>query len=95
MNTLINVQPTRIIQRDDAAIFYYGVDPSNISTLPGNSTFDVAYSPTGQWGWEIVRYQVFDTGNGVFISERRNLESDEIAYLQTLITALKRDSDEK
>lgn len=85
MNTLINLQPTHIIQRDNAAIFYYGVEPTNISTLPGGSTFGVAYSPTGQWGWEYVSYQVFATGNGVFISERRTLDSDEIAFLQTLL----------
>jgi hypothetical protein len=95
MNTLINLQPTRIIQRDDAAIFYYGVEPTNISTLPGNSSFGVVYSPTEQWGWEYVRYQVFSSGNGVFISERRILQEDEIAYFKTLIDALKRDSDKK
>ena len=95
MNTLINLQPTRILQRDDATIFYYGVEPTNISTLPGNSTFGVAYSPTQYWGWEFVRYQVFASGNGVFISERRVLEAGEIAYLQTLIAALKHGSDKK
>jgi hypothetical protein len=94
MNTLIDIQPTRIIQRDDATIFYYGVEPANIGTLPGNSTFGVAYSPTEHWGWEYVCYQVFASGNGVFISERRTLKEDEVAYLRTLIAAFKGDSDE-
>ena len=95
MNSVINLQPTRIIQRAEATIFYYEVDPSNIGTQSGNSTFCVAYSPTEQWGWELVRYQVFATGNGVFISERRDLQAAEIHYLQSLIEALKRDSDKK
>jgi len=95
MNTLINFEPTCIIQRGEATIFYYGVEPSKISVLPGNSIFSVVYSPTEGWGWEFVRYQVFATGNGVFISERRVLELEEIAYLQTLIAALKADSGKK
>lgn len=95
MNTIINLQPTRIIQRGEATIFYYGVEPSKISSLPGNFIFSVAYTPTEGWGWEFVRYQVFATGNGVFISERRSLEADEIAYLQTLIAALRPNPDKK
>lgn len=95
MNNLINTPPTSIVRRADSTIFYFGVKPDEIAKLSGNASFYVVHSPVDAWGWEFVRYQVFEDSNGMFVTERRSLEADEIAHFQRLLTNWKPNSDEK
>ena len=70
----------------DSTIFYFGSETGEIHLLPGNSLFQVVYSPREQLGWEFVRYQLFEEKNGVSVLERRELEMDEIAYFEGLLS---------
>ena len=93
MTSLINVEPTGIVQRADAFIFYYGVKPGLINQLKGKAEFTTVYSPTVEQGWEYVHYQIFEKQNGLVVLERRALNADEIAYFERLISRLKVDPD--
>ena len=85
MNRLIDSQPSTIVRLADATVFYFGPTTSEIHLLPGSSLFQVVYSPREPHGWEFVRYQLFKEKNGVAVLERRELETDEIAYFEGLL----------
>ena len=92
MNSLIDSPPSTIVRLSDATVFYFGSKTSEIHSLPGNSQFQVVYSPREQHGWELVRYRLFEGKNGVSVLERRGLEMDEISHFEGLITASQLDT---
>lgn len=85
MNSLIESPPSTIVQLSDSTTFYFGSETDEIHLLPGNSLFQIVYSPREQHGWEFVRYQLFEAQDGVAVLERRELEADEIAYFEGLL----------
>lgn len=84
MSNLTELSPTDIIRNTGSTTFYFGVWASSINDLPSDSEFSVVYSPRENWGWEFVRYRVFQDKNGLIVIERRELEDDEIAYFEHL-----------
>jgi hypothetical protein len=92
MTTLVDSQPTDIVHRDGSVIFYFGVRASSVNQLPGKTEFEVVYSPKDGNGWEAVVYRLFEQRNGMSVVSRRNLEPNEIAYFERLLTKLKTDT---
>ncbi len=92
MTTLIESQPTDIVQRDGSVIFYYGVRANSINQLPGKTEFEVVYSPKDGYGWEAVVYRLFEQRNGMTVVSRRNLEPGEISHFERLLVKLKTDT---
>lgn len=92
MSCLVKARPDAIRHLADSTLFYFGTSTTDIHQLPGSSKFEIVYSPRNQHGWEYVEYQVFRDQNGIAVLGRRDLEADEIAYFQEMMTDLKRNT---
>ena len=92
MKRLIGTSPSAIRRMSDAILFYFGTSITDINHLPDKTKFAIVYSPRDSYGWEFVQYQWFREISGLFVLERRELESDEIAHFERLFAKSKLDT---
>ena len=85
MYSLIDAKPSAVRRFAGAALFYFGSETVHIDLLSGKTRFEIVHSPIGVYGWEFVRYAIFEAKNGVSILEGRSLEPDEIVYFEGLL----------
>ena len=79
------VPPDAIKSGFGNTIFYYGVQPHGLSTLPASSEFTLVYSPSQDVGWEVVHYRVLQIDKTYFVVYRRDLSSPEIQHFEKLL----------
>lgn len=92
MSSLVKARPSAIRHLTDSTLFYFGTSTTDTHQLPGAAKFEIVYSPRNQHSWEYVEYQMFHEQNGIAVLGRRDLQADEIAYFEQLLTDLKRHS---
>lgn len=78
-------QPTAIKAGFGNIIFYYGVKPDGLSKLPAQSEFMLVYSPSQDYGWEVVHYRVLHPDKSYFVVDRRDLTIGEIQHFERLL----------
>jgi hypothetical protein len=92
MNSLIGIPPSAIRRLTDTILFYFGTSITDINYLAHKAKFEIVHSPRETYGWEFVQYQWFGEINCLFVLERRELETDEIAYFEQLFATSKLDT---
>ncbi len=92
MSGLVDVPFTAVQHHEGATNFYYGVHPYHIQSLPAYAEFSVVYSPKNGDEWQFVKYRMFPNASGIAITERRDLNAEEIAYFEVQAKLSKHDT---
>ncbi len=87
MRTLIGKQPSAMHHVDDATLFYFGSQSSDVYLLPAYAIFEVVCSPKKYTPWEVIQCQMMADKNGISVINRRPLQADEVSYFEGLLSA--------
>ncbi len=72
----------------DSWLFYYGVSPGNINSLPIGAEFEIVYT----FRWKLVQFRVgesYQSNPNIYVESKRSLEQDEIKHFAALVAGLK------